>query len=297
MLGALSSAALTGERMPANVFRGQYDRFLFLEFDSFPNPEFLVLLRRLMEASQDSKANLVVLEPDPETSFYKDFRCFGALEIPADESWDGYRAEMQNGPPSSPVDSLAVNSFVLAWFPPSLRWLIWGERSPEIMVLAYCQGFDGPSVQCLRESGIGLLTAEDALHISSSAWSDRTARRKFARELMDNYGGGRPWIDDAPERAIAIARGILAGEIGVIEGSRALSSMLWEFGTDMTDQFSPFVAIDSETDDLPAGAVRDLWEVDALARKDLEIGRCEKLYRTQTFEACKVLIRQLKSNV
>jgi len=179
MLDALSSAALTVERMPAHVFRDQYDRFLFLEFDRFPNPEFLALLRRLMEASLDSKANLVVLEPDPETYFYRHFGCFGALEIPADESWDGYRAEMQNGPPSSPVDSLAVNSFVLAWFPPSLRWLIWGERSSEIMVLAYRRGFDGPSEQSLGETGIDLLTAEDALDISSSAWSDRSARRQL----------------------------------------------------------------------------------------------------------------------
>src|SRR6185437_7564690 len=242
-------------------FRDEFDRFLFLEFDRFLNSEFLVLLRRLMEASLDLKANLVVLEPDPETYFYKHFGYFGALEIQADESWDGYRAEMQNGPPSSPVDSLAENSFVLAWFPPSLRWLIWGERSPEIMVLAYRQDFNGPSEHSLRETGVSLLTAEDALDISSSAWSDRSGRRQFAREFMDNYAGGRPWVDDAPERAIAIARRVLAGEIGVIEGSRALSLMRREFGTDLKEQFSPFIAIDSETGDLPVGAARDLGEV------------------------------------
>ncbi len=71
--------------------------------------------------------------------------------------------------------------------------------------------------------------------------------------------------------------------------------MRWEFGTDMADQFSPFVAIDSETDDLPIGAVRDLWEVKALERKDLEISRCEQLYRTQAFEACRVLFERLRS--
>lgn len=282
--------------MPARVFRNQYDRFRFLEFDRFSNPEFLALLRRLMEASLDPKTNLVVLEPDPETYFYKHFGRFGALEIPVDESWDGYRAEMQNGPQSSPADSLAINSLVLAWFPPSLRWLIWGERSSEIMVLAYRRGFDGPSEQSIGETGIDVLTGEDALEVSSSAWSDRSARRQFARELMDNYGGGRPWVDDAPEHAIAIARSILAGETGVIEGSRALSSMRWKFGTDMPDQFSPFVAIDSETDDLPIGAVRDLWDLNALARKDLEISRCERFYETQAFEACKALIERLKSN-
>jgi hypothetical protein len=137
------------------------------------------------------------------------------------------------------------------------------------------------------------LSAEDALDISSSAWSDRIARRDFARKVMNNYAAGRPWVDDAPERAIALARRILAGEIGLIEGCRALSSMRWELGDDVRDRFIPFVAIDSETDDLPIGAVRDLWQPDALARKDLEISRCEQLYRTQVAEACMALIESL----
>jgi hypothetical protein len=85
----------------------------------------------------------------------------------------------------------------------------------------------------------------------------------------------------------------LAGEIGLIEGCRALSSMRWELWDDVRDRFIPFVAIDSETDDLPIGAVRDLWEPNALALKDLEINRCEQLYRTQVGEACTALIESL----
>lgn len=126
MVEALSSAAKIAERLPAQVFRSQYDRFRFLEFARFPNPEFLTLLQRLMESSRDTQTNLIVLEPDPETYFYKSFGTFGALEIGADESWDRYRAQIESGPRSSPADSLAVNSFSLVWFPPSLRWIIWG---------------------------------------------------------------------------------------------------------------------------------------------------------------------------
>lgn len=165
------------------------------------------------------------------------------------------------------------------------------------MVLAYCGGFNGPSAQSLAETGMTPLSPEGALDISFSAWSDRIAMRDFARKVMDNYGGGRSWVDDAPERAIAVARRILAGETGLIEGCRALSSMRWEFGADVRDRFTPFVAIDSETDDLPIGAVRDLWQPDALARKDLEISRCEQLYGTQVAEACMVLIESLGPNL
>ena len=168
-----------------------------------------------------------------------------------------------------------------------------GGGDPEIMVLAYDRGFDEPSEPSLADTGMDLLTAEDALDISSSAWSDRSARQQFARKLIDNYAGGRPWVDDALERAIAIARRMIGGELGVIEGCRTLSSMRWEFEAEIADQSFPFVAIASETDDLPIGKVRDLWEIDALARKDLQILRCEQLYRTQALEACLVLIKHL----
>lgn len=161
------------------------------------------------------------------------------------------------------------------------------------MVLAYIRGFAGPSEQSLGQTGMDLLSAEDALDITSSAWSDRSGRREFARKLMDNYGHGRAWVDDAPARAVAVARQIVAGELGAIEGCRELSSMRWEFGAEMTELFLPFVAIDSETDHLPIGAVRELWQRDALARKDQEIHRFEQVQRTQTLEACLMLIRHL----
>lgn len=297
MLDTLSSAALIAERMPAQVFQDHYDQFQFLEFDRFLSPEFWTLLRRLMEASLDSKTNLIVLEPDPEAYFYKHFGHFGALEIPVNGSLDRYRAEMNSGPPSSPADALGVNSWVLVWFPPSLRWLIWGERDPEIMVLAYSRGFDGPSEQSLGETGIDLLTAESALDLHRPPWNDgQSARLRFARDFMDHYGGGRAWVDDAPERAISVARRILVGELGVIEGCRILSSMSDEFGAEMTDPFSRFVAIDRKTLNLPVGGVRDRWNADALARKDPEISRCEQLYRAQALEACSGLIERLRSN-
>jgi hypothetical protein len=293
VLDALSSATLTSARMPARVFQLRYDRFRFLEFDLFPSPEFWAMLQRLLEDSHDSKLNVLVLEPDPKNFFYAEFGHFGALQIPANASADVYRGELQSSPQSEPANCLEVLSRVLVWFPPSLRWLIWGERDLEIMVLACVLGFGGPSDSSLEKTGMCLFTPEDALEISSPAWRDRIARPRFAQELMSNYGGGRSWVDDAPQRAIALARKVLAGELGVIEGCRALSSMRWECGASLAERFSPFVVAESETDDLPVGAVRNLWDAEALTRKDPEIGRCEQLYRAQTLEACKNLIGRL----
>jgi hypothetical protein len=290
VLDALSSATLRSARLPAQVFQPPYDRFRFLDFE-YLRGTFWGMLQRLLEDSGDLSVNVIVLEPDPE-SFYADLGHFGAFQIPASASADAYRAEICSASPSSPV-LLSV----LVWFPPSLRWLIWGERDPEIMVFACRRGFDSPSDSSLEEAGMPLFTAEEVLERSSRMWGKhRTAMLRFAREFMDNYGGGRPWVDSAPERAIAGARRVLAGELGLIEGCRALSSMSREFETDMDDLFSPFVAIDSKARGLPVGAVRDLWEAEALARMDIEITRCEELYRAQALEACSRLIEHLQSN-
>ncbi|MGI9088007.1 MAG: hypothetical protein ACR2HH_09760 [Chthoniobacterales bacterium] len=54
--------------------------------------------------------------------------------------------------------------------------------------------------------------------------------------------------------------------------------------------FRTFVAIDSETDDLPVGETRRHWAADALAKKDLEIARCEDVYRHAAHEAASHLV-------
>jgi len=70
-------------------------------------------------------------------------------------------------------------------------------------------------------------------------------------------------------RVVVVARGILDGEIDVLEGSRALSGLLWQLklGDDDEDHRA-FVLIDSETDALPVGRARALWDEKVL--RDLE---------------------------
>ena len=90
--------------------------------------------------------------------------------------------------------------------------------------------------------------------------------------------------------ARAFARKLIAGETGVIEASRALSSLRYEFDAPQDDLFLPFVAIDSETSELPIGSVRREWARDALALRDIEIARCERLYHVRAIEACRKLM-------
>ena len=94
------------------------------------------------------------------------------------------------------------------------------------------------------------------------------------------------------QKIVEIARGISEGSISIIAGARQLRAFCGGHGR--IDEFDPdfltFVGIDSETDDLPVGESRRHWAADALAKKDIEIARCEELYRDTAREAAARLV-------
>ncbi|MEK7706284.1 MAG: hypothetical protein AAB426_15090 [Myxococcota bacterium] len=53
-----------------------------------------------------------------------------------------------------------------------------------------------------------------------------------------------------------------------------------------------FIGVDSETDDLPVGDVRALWNRDALREKDVELARANDLYRESVERACRNILRR-----
>ena len=94
------------------------------------------------------------------------------------------------------------------------------------------------------------------------------------------------------QKVAQIAQGILDGRISIIAGARQISGFCGgHIGLDERDpDLNTFVGIDSETDDLPVGDVRQYWASDALAQKDVEIARCEAMYRELAFEAASHLV-------
>jgi hypothetical protein len=110
---------------------------------------------------------------------------------------------------------------------------------------------------------------------------------------MDNCGDGRPWTDSASYRAIKLARLLISGEMGLIEASRELSSLRYEFDAPLDELFMPFLVIDSETDSLPIGPVRREWNPAVLARIDVEISGYQESIRPFALEACRKLINAL----
>jgi len=91
---------------------------------------------------------------------------------------------------------------------------------------------------------------------------------------------------------VATARSILSGTLGIVQGSRRLTSLGHALGAERDPDFTFFVGVDSQTDHLPVGEVRHHWAADALRRTDEELRECEAFFRAGAFRVCQSLIQR-----
>lgn len=96
---------------------------------------------------------------------------------------------------------------------------------------------------------------------------------------------------------LAVARGILSRQIGVVEGSISLSSLVHNLEPCWSDKMDAFVAVASETDDRPRGSARQHWEPDALSQKDHELATYEARTHEGMLGACRELEQELRTDL
>lgn len=93
-------------------------------------------------------------------------------------------------------------------------------------------------------------------------------------------------------RALLIAKNLLESRINAIEAARALIPFLRADPTlAMPEDRKVLAGINSETDDLPVGQVREEWHPDLLLERDKEIERYEKIYRDQVRAICQRIVQ------
>jgi hypothetical protein len=104
------------------------------------------------------------------------------------------------------------------------------------------------------------------------------------------------YVHSQQAKVVDIASKMIDGQIGIIDGSRQLSRLRNSVSDlDFDEDFMVFVAIDSETDDLPVGSERQYWADSALAMKDQEIKDAELSFREQALTGCKRLIERFNA--
>jgi hypothetical protein len=113
---------------------------------------------------------------------------------------------------------------------------------------------------------------------------------------MDRSKSHLDYLKKSQAKAIEVARAIIDGKIGIIEGSRALVAIRHEVTDELADSdFLPFIAVESETDTLPVGNVRQHWAKDALANEDIKINKYENEMRDMIIAACERLIQKVEN--
>ena len=88
---------------------------------------------------------------------------------------------------------------------------------------------------------------------------------------------------------VELAEKMIAGEVGAIEGARRIARLRSRLGDPDNDVLMPFVAIDSETDDVVVGD-RALWEESFLAEIDREYEKYERSFQPMIAEDCRALL-------
>lgn len=107
-----------------------------------------------------------------------------------------------------------------------------------------------------------------------------------------------PYVEAQQKKVITVARDILIGQVGVIQGARLLLELQRTVtGDDFDPDFGIFHAICSDTDHLYLPGECDLLAPETRAEMDREIKAWEERYRDDAFAACRKLIARFGKSV
>lgn len=96
----------------------------------------------------------------------------------------------------------------------------------------------------------------------------------------------------AKEEIIKIANEIINDQKNLIERCRLITKLIYKAGMEDDRIFDPIIAIESETDDIPLGDVRKLWDKDALKEKDKEIKEYETRNEQLIIDTCRNIVNK-----
>jgi hypothetical protein len=101
------------------------------------------------------------------------------------------------------------------------------------------------------------------------------------------------YVASVRKRIGELVQAMLIGDVCFLEGARLLSSLRHEAAVPENDpDFLVFVAVASETDNLPIGKTRIHWSPEALAKHQPAIDSATKWAREVSVNACSSLLER-----
>lgn len=99
--------------------------------------------------------------------------------------------------------------------------------------------------------------------------------------------------EQAKAEAVRVARAILDDQTDLVLGCREIQRPLATLGLRTDEDFTVFIGVDSEADELPIGDERRHWHPDALRRLDPKLHEFCSHYRPAVEDACRKVIARL----
>jgi hypothetical protein len=153
----------------------------------------------------------------------------------------------------------------------------------------------------LSEAELETLTFGPPLQSFYDPRPEGLSLRTWLIEILPLLAGGSRHVPDretyahARRNAASLGRAALAGILDPIVAVRQLRQLRFAVGAPEDDpDFLCFVAIDSETDALPAGQELELWSSDALRRLEPEIAEARRYAFEQGKEAFANVVRRFE---
>jgi hypothetical protein len=147
-------------------------------------------------------------------------------------------------------------------------------------------------LQTRGDQEIETLVARDSFFTPSSMGLSARTWIECVVHILAGGEGFQP-VEHSGSRAaaVAIAERVLRGELDFVTGARLLVDLRGSVGVPSDDpDLLTFIGIDSETDALPIGPVRERWAPEALAEKADAIDRAQRWAREYGEDAFRNLI-------
>ena len=159
--------------LPNQIFKKPY-KFYLIDFDYIYSSNFFNIAQKIMKNFNEEKFFLMVIDPDPEEYFYKNFGKFSLIEASDNDSSEDYLKILDADPGDSPADSILSNSFKMVIYGDSLQWALLADRENELSIL-------GISKSLIIQNNF----SEDIQNISSI--TELSNLENFGFEISDDF--------------------------------------------------------------------------------------------------------------
>jgi len=136
-MSVIGSLVALEKRLPAQVFKHPLSYFALLDADGIFLHSFFERMKGFISSIGENKFYLAVIEPHPESYFYRHFRKYPIIEMSLDDRIDEYAQIIRQDPGDSPADAIAYNGRVCLIYSDTLQWAIHLDRELGVAVASF----------------------------------------------------------------------------------------------------------------------------------------------------------------